>query len=680
MVKVFRKYQKYILIGGGSLLMLTFLINTPVQELFSDPARRVLATSDGRNIRAAEMDPYYREYGALEAFPPTAGRDPADGRDKVVISGTIVESPDHWYLLVKEAEAAGLVGEENDGIAFRDESKPRIAMMLASQQYGDPRFAEFMLRQNPEAFKQFLDQAGELMPTIENRAAGRIGSLTAFHKALARARGVERLIGTVAGAHRYSDRRSLIETREAASLARIDYVLVPGDRAADPAAQPTEDEIRAQFEQFKTAKPGNTETANGFGYLLPPRVKLEWIKVSREDVSKAIDLDPVAVQKRYQQKRDKYKGEFAAERPSVENEIRAERTEEVLTEIDRIIRQKVLAAVSRLPASGVFRELPPNWSEVRPSSQAIVDAVVSGVKTGSNVILPPPQIGSSGAAWLNASEVSKLPEIGFATVRIGNRQEQIADAVLGVRELNPKTDLPLQVGVTFIQSPVRDQLENRYYLTILDARPESAADSVEDVRAQVVADLSRVKGFAALSAGVDDLRKAAIDGGLEAVQKRFPPAAAEPGGKPAATELAIRRSVMLNRDEVQGQDAAIREEIFRRTVMDATAKLDPMMDPAKHPADVRTLAIALPRDLTVAIVRIDRPMPMTIESVRGMSENITNRARQRELSDLLVDESKSPFAFAAMAERHKWVSRVKQEDEGAPKPKPEAKPPAKTAG
>ncbi|MFB3139019.1 MAG: hypothetical protein ACE10B_07350, partial [Phycisphaerales bacterium] len=102
MFKFLRKYNKYILAVGGTLLMITFLIPVAFESLLPVAGQRRAAWAQvgpdsQEKVTVADLAQIQQELQVLQALPPLRG------------VGTI-DQPEHWYLLVREAESAGLIG------------------------------------------------------------------------------------------------------------------------------------------------------------------------------------------------------------------------------------------------------------------------------------------------------------------------------------------------------------------------------------------------------------------------------------------------------------------------------------------------------------------------------------------------------------------------------------------
>src|SRR6185295_7762069 len=116
--------------------------------------------------------------------------------------------------------------------------------------------------------------------------------------------------------------------------------------------------------------------------------------------------------------------------------------------------------------------------------------------------------------WLTEHDLSTLPGIGRSTLRQGGLELPFSQVVSWTKELgNPEGPIPVQIGVPLFENYLSDGTGtaggNRYYITVLATRAESAPDSVEEIREQAVRDYKNVQAFEKLKAREGELRQAA---------------------------------------------------------------------------------------------------------------------------------------------------------------------------
>jgi len=237
MFKFLRKYNKWILAVGGTLLLIVFLIPTAIQRLGNRAGRRgatwaTVGLPQPGKVTSSDLDLVRRELRLLQTIQQFQG--------PLIPGLDDIDDPAHWFLLVREAEAAGLVG----GTAARS-ATAGLAQIAAA--------------------------TGE--------SSGFVG-LT-----LAKVEGVLRLIDLYLDRNKLSDRRLKVEARRLFHGVDADVVVIEASTRDAPQVF-GDDELRPQMEEFAEIAPGEGEM--GFGYRLPDRIQLEWITIPADTVREAI--------------------------------------------------------------------------------------------------------------------------------------------------------------------------------------------------------------------------------------------------------------------------------------------------------------------------------------------------------------------------------------------------------
>jgi hypothetical protein len=645
MLKSLRKYKQWILVFGGSLLMIAFLIPDAVHQLQGDPMDRVVGTLGGQKVRFRELNTSEREYQALKTLAP------------VLVRGIVdVQDAEQWMLLKREAEQAGLIGGPEDGRQWIPELARDLFRMEIINRYGDQAA---MILNNPQILGPAMEQAQQ---ELESRrvAAARQVQMTEpqIDQALANARGIMRLVDSYRRAARFSDGAVITGARELLDEATVDVLVIPASRAMTPGDASKPEQIQAQFDSFRSIRPGTG--LNGFGYLQPPRIKLEWLTLDRKAMSEVVQLSPIDVRKRFEQNRATYKGEFAAERVQVEKDLRDEKVREMLSSADRVIQNEVRRATRKLEADGTYKKLPADWATLRPSLEVLAQAVVDGVKASSGQTIPLPTVTIKNAGWLTLDDVRKLPGVGTATIRFGSRSLELADVLLKAREITGPNEFAVQAGVPLIETTVIDQDENRYYVTVLEARPEEPPASLDEVKDKVAADVATSSAFGRLLNETAPQRALAAASGLDSVAQLYnaQDATAEP--------LKVRTGVSVSRQRPLPTELDAPE--FRDAVVNAIAQLDPLKPAKEQDAVTRTLVVGMPGKLSVAIATITEVRPMTSESYRVGLENKVFQLQSREFGQALDKAgTREPFSYDALKTRLSYepTRRNSSKDEDA---------------
>lgn len=642
MIKILRKYNKYILVGGMSLLMVAFLIPQGIQQL-SDPRKRTVAHLGDKKISAGRFDEVQKEYFALEKYSPALV--------KRVLG---VEGPEHWLLLAHEAEQGGFIGEAGDGTDWTLIEAITV-QALAEERFG--QFAQYALR-DPQLSQQLMEQVRAILPQMKMSAMSVGLNEPSFNLAVAKARGVYRMMEAFQRATRYSDRRATVEKKEQLDAVYADAAIVPASRITTTIAEPVPQEIEAHFEKYRSTKAGEGE--HGIGYTLPPRMKLEWLTLDRPAIEAAAKVDPVKANVRWRTNRTKYPGEYAAEKANVERDMRAEKVQDIIDLADRTVRAELKKTSSKLAVDKGYKQLPDDWSSKRPRLEAIAQTVADAVKASDGFDMPLPPVTVKAANWLTLEDVAALPEIGQSSIRSGSRSIPFSQTVFTVRELRsadaPGADLGLQVGLTSSDVYALDAEGRRYYFTILDVRPESAADTLDEVRTKVIEDIRRLKAYETLLSKASDLGAAAASGGVDAVAKTVDglfPRAADAPALPPADEVKVLKNVVFLKEDIANGDPRLNLKALRDGVLATAAKLDPSKPGTEAPAADRTLTQGLPASLALAVVQIVQNRPLTAEKSRQVGEQAMSQLQSMEFRAAMAKQppGTAPFSKEELTKR-----------------------------
>lgn len=685
MLKLLRKYNKIILVIFGAFLMVVFLVPHAEQLLRGDPAKAAVGTLDGKKVTGGEINEFTRQLAALAVIDR-----------QLVETGLQIKSGPHWMLLVKAAQRQGMVGHEADGAAMVEQDlRPRwvdqAAFELfasdAEQKQGfDARtarmYAQFMAQQNPSAFTPFREKAEQAIDSIVARQlaeGARRGGFPTFNptaapdspenrdlfQALANLRGVLRLVTTFAQANRLSDTRAVATAGSRAEIAFIDYTLIDPERIAGRVPEPTPEALAAHFAKYQSVDPA--KDPHGIGYLREPRVKLEYLVVSRDALAAQVKLDPIEVNKHWMQNRATFKGEFAAERPAVERALRERQIDRLMDEADKAVRAELYRAASKLPVRDGYKVLPPTWETERPRLTDVAQRAVQTLLEAQKLEIATPVVKVLDDRFYTAEDLALLPVVSQAQVRMGSQVSPLSAFLLNARELGVKQTLGLQVGVPFDQ-PALGAGGDRIYFTLLDARTKSAAESIAEVGADTVAkDAKSLAAFAILQAELTSTQNLAVQDGLAAVANLYAlpgtPTPEQPA--PTPTPAPIRTNVRVSAQGVEAQDPALRSDALRDAVMTAAAALDPTKPALSQDAAKRTIALALPKNRSVVVAQVTARRPLTREVLRLAGEGLAAFVQGEEVGN---DVRLQVFSYEALARRMNFKMQSR-EDEPTSTPK-----------
>ncbi len=650
MTKLLRKYQKWLLVVLGSVLMVTFLVQGTCQQCYGDPTRVVVGSLNGRTIRSGAIMDADAEQASLERVLP--------GLMRGVLG---VRSGTHWMLLCEEASRAGLIGDAGDGRAAIGDLGEIELDLEGGQAIRQLRQLEQAVQQNPQLADFFKEQLArdranveQLRVLIASRLEGgglqgyRARTQDDYHRALAKVRGVLRLYETSSGVSRTSDSLARLELAKVVDAVPTDIVVLRAKDLAGTAPAPSEAELLAQFESHKSAHA--KDSPDGMGYARPERVKIEWLKLDHAAINAAIPVDPVEARKRHLQDKARYPGEFEANRAAIESELRQAALDKVYAEIDRSLGAS-LRVLRQAADDGPYKKLPADWDRVRPKLEDVAALLVESVKGATGVTIPTPTVEVRAASWLTREDLAALPGIGGASARIATARVTLPDLALSVRELRTKEttapEVGLQARVPLLRVPVTDGQNNRYYITVLEARGPSPADDLGEVRADVERDCRALATLARLKGEMESLKSLAVAEGLDAVAKQ-----AVPAGDTTTRAPLVQRRASIRRTPGQFADEVMKNEKLIEAVFAAAAPMDPTKAAGPETLASRTLVLDLAREQCVVVAQVVGVQPLTAEDVR--------RVGRFELSQLIrqargTEAMESPFSLKAVAARLGYV-------------------------
>ena len=467
MFKFLRKYNKMLLAIFGVLLMITFLIPEAFNRFSQAAGARtgtIATVGDGEKVSAMEWDRYQRELRVLDRL--NNGRPPAfPGLGEV-------KSPEHWFLLVREAEQAGVVPAIDMGEITRDQ----LANLMAA--------------------------ADERDPAIISRAQA--------HYA-----GVAQLINLYSTGDLYSDRRLRSEAERLLHMVTARMVVVQPDETKSD-LQPTEQQIKEHMDKYADKLPGEGEF--GFGYKLPNRVKIEWLTISAESVRKVIENSPEldGVQQRLHWKRNAAKfpqnpypadGSAMAIPDVVRTDLLNQLTKAKVEDISKHASDALRMPLRGLPEKDGYVVLPADWA----TRQKPLPQLAEELRTRFGIDLP--AYAARGDTWLKPDDLPQLSGLGTATTdKVGSMPVSLADLVNATHEFGASSTIIVQKGVA--GPPVKDAQDNVYLFRITDADKSRVPNSVDEVREQVVKDLKRQADYERIKGSLAELESKARTSGL----------------------------------------------------------------------------------------------------------------------------------------------------------------------
>lgn len=614
MLNILQKYNRQILAVVSALLLVVFLAPTAVTQCSranAKPTTVWATTTDGGKLTLGDLEDLRGELAVLEVL-----------RDPISTTLELAKNPDHWWLLVREAREAGMVGGVADGQAYLE---------MAATAGGRP--ADQLLGQ--------LSGSARQSPQVVLRT-------------LANLRGVERLVRMTQSAGRMSEARMRLGARELLTDVSCDVAGIDASTVGDavPVPPPTPELLAATFEKGKASLPG--AGPGGIGYKYPDRVKMSWILVPAGDIARSLANDPalgaIELRKEFRKNPGAFgvpASELGADKPApnydayavrvrdaVERRLIKERAERIASAVDAWNR----VALKDFATEGGLTKLPADWASRRPDLAALAQEL--GAKFGMDA---PKASASTG--WMTAADIDSNPFLGKATTSAFGQPMRISQAVRELRDFKADGRLPLQSGVV---GPVATTANDDVIVWRVD-EAEAAHDpaSMAEVIDAVTKDATSQARYDALAAKVAEIEAEARRDGIDAVARKYG-ATVEPAPSVHLADPAVLRQYGIRFPGSMpkaGQDIdAIRAVVAKAVALPAGGPVSVI------PAADRTLAVAVPSKLSVIVARINDVKPLTIEDFRALE------AGGSLSSALMQDEPRSDvkkaFGKEAIAKRN----------------------------
>ncbi len=713
MLKFLRKYNKFILVVGGVMLMVAFLAPQAIQQagkmtLFQP----TVAELGGEKVKRDDLLRADLEVRSIERLLPglvqSLNLDPDHENE-------------HWLLLAHAAREGGFVGGSADGRAWISELATTLVQQsyLANlqSQFGGFYPQNFLAQQalqymeSDDASAQVAQVAERLVQQRSQIAGQHRMTETEFDEVLGLARGIYRMQQSYLQVERAGANEAVVRAKRMLDQVRADVLWIPATTFLDDAPEPTAEQLQAQFETYREENPG--EGDHGFGYRLAPRVKLEWLVLDRAQFEAAAPVSVLDVARAHQENRTQYPGDLETERTRIERDLRRAKGERLLDAAQAIVQAEINGAMHTLKREGDYRVVPDGWAAERPTADQLADTLVQAMLQREGVTLPRPEV-QRADRWIEIPRgFVDYPALARAGLIRGSRAIPLAQALLQVREIAGDNGEGLQVGVPIVSTNVRDAVGNRYFVTVLDAAKAGVPESIEDLPHPeiVTEDWQRLQVYESLAARTEEFCQLAIADGLEAVVTELqgpPPEATseedaadgesdlvgpEPGevdesaddgdatvddtqsaegeaasdvettdqegdAEPETPEQPRLQpaEVTFSREGVVGAPV-LNTDAFRDAGFSLAEALDPLTPVADAPSSERTFGVAIPESLGVAIAQVEFVRPLTIETYRVYGDQAIRASLLQEMQEQAAEQDLDPFTLEALSRRFGYELR-----------------------
>ncbi|MBB6430639.1 hypothetical protein [Algisphaera agarilytica] len=643
MFKFFRQYNKIILVVGGCVLMVAFLIPQAVEMFGPNPAKEKIGTMHGEKVTRGQAEFAAREIDLLQQLP--------------FGNGMITDDAIAWLMIQADAEEMGLYASNREvdlamqSVGLDTETVQELASTrkttvatireivrhwLVAEQYrqtvlgtsyrdprgGSPSLAVNRLEIIFQSMQQ-LQQFGNMPPQFRSQY---------IQFAIAEANGTRRL-----SAPRLAQ---FAQNNFANVTGRV--VLILPDLEAAP--QPEQDQLTEVFEAYKNNLEGTGEPFP-FGYMYPDRVKLTYLQIPMREVRDQVNIEYLDVLDAYKA----FPARFADEEGNIPDNPTPEAVAALTVELtDRRAEQfatKVLATVQSLLAENQRgQSRVEGYLELSEDFTPLAwEEIISAVEAEQGVKL---QAQGNANEWIALTDLATLPGIGQTIIGEGGQGVRFDQYVSATRKLveDPTQvlrSMRTQVGIA--SKALRGFNGDMYLFRIEDAELAHAPETLEEVQERVIADAKLIAAYERLVAEAESWQTLAVAEGLDAVA-----AAAEttvqdlaPFQKVAGTEGAAPEvpGVGVSRDFV---DAA-----FALAVA-ADESETPIAD---LPAEQRVAVTPVPNaeiGPSLAVYVLDEFAPLTRA---GYEEAVNTGATIAVDASLDSADTPNPLSAEAMAKR-----------------------------
>ncbi len=652
MLKLFRKYNKWILAVGVCVLMVAFLIQPFLSSCTPTMSDFTLAEINGEEITWQDEREAAAQLQLMQSIPIVGER----VRELVGDEGVW-----RWILMLHDARRLGLS-------ASNAEVDDILALMEASRRIPDYRMNDYRLViRNWLTVEQYHDLIYGRMYTryetpegasplaVQNISSPGLRNLNQMY--LARQMYAQGNYGKARelemarmGSLRYSEPliRHFLYERTARISGR--FVMIDVESVIEQLPQPTQTELVDLYEQYKDDLPGDS-APYGFGYRFPDRVRIEYLTIPANRINDQVEVEEAEALDHYESNPDQYRDWSAATEDTtppmrryqdVRGQIIEQLTRDKADELgSRMIStaQAMLQEDTRgLSESDGYLDLPETFEMM--SMQTVADRLMSqfGIE---------PDVTDKTEQWLDMEALETLPGIGSS--RLANqRQFSFVAYVRSARELEPDDEnelihLRLQVG---LPSMAMYSLDGSYYMFRLTAAEATRQPvNLDEVTDRVSEDARRLAGYQKLIDRKPDLVDLAVSSGLEELAEQQGVAVSE---LPPTARTTWGYRSEPRPPEVEGIGSS-------RRFIDA---LFAVVEGIENPAEVSSLSVEqrigaaeIDGKLAVVVFEVEEYKPSTYKEYQNHLESSWTPIVMNMVLTHDMEESDDPLHWESITER-----------------------------
>lgn len=513
MVKWLRKHNKQLMVGVVLFAMFSFVGGSALVTMVSpDPGSQDFALVFGEKIKNSALYGSQNDMQILEATGQTIRGFHPDMR------------AEHWYMLIREAEDAGIV--------------------------------------IPDAtVEAYLQIRGLTVDTLADFPQKKLFSYPSVRRTYRRFLAVQTLGRRVASTTTPSETQMRHYVRDTQEKVVVEFVALDAPSFVDADEPVDAADMQAHFDRHKDVDPAQSD--DGYGYKYPRRVRVQYLGAKFDQVAPHMEVTEPEVKAYWRKNRAKYRitetvevpipattqpaasqpattqpsstsqpttsqaapatrterrereKRFSEARSQVEGELRARRARQRVEQAMRAAATQLLKPWQDQtidPETGYKLNIPSAAKEPNHMRR-----IRDEMATKFDVPLDYQETGLTSQAGL-----SSLPTIGMSNVPISrNQQLSFAEYAFRVpaffeKERGSETTLSLQlfqtadaplveVGLAFENGQFFQTTKGMYLFRVIEAREAEAPASLDEVRLQVEADIRKERAFHRMEADAKEL-------------------------------------------------------------------------------------------------------------------------------------------------------------------------------
>ena len=643
MLKFFRKYNKMILVVGGSLLMVAFLVQGTLNQLVG-PSAQVLGQIDAREVTSEDARAAAMQIQVLEQLP-LVGQ----------MMGQMVGRNEElkWYLILHDAHRMGLSA-----------SRAQIQGVLDTLGIGEREMSR--LTQRARITPEMLRASVYSFIVAENYRELVLGltHMTVIEKLRYLREGMAmlqqgnyaglNLLGAVEGSPRLSEPLVAHYLQEQGATVAGQLVALSSDVYLDQVPAPDQATLQTLFDQYRDDLPGQPEADNphGLGYRTPNRVQLQYLAIPMQAALPQVHVEEAQALAFYDEHQQEIDEAYPKVRELILTRLKQQKASALIERMLKTAQSKLFTQARTLAEEGGYRVLHEGFDPM--TLRVVADEL-------ENEFDVRPQLFNFTQTWTAVSDLGTLPLLGGAQLanRPGVTLEQY---VMSAREMGPSDDpavsvlQPLRLQVGLASQPLVTSEGTRILLRLTQAQPTEVPQSLDAVRQDVSTDAKRVAAYRMLIDQRQRWLSQAQDAGLEALAKQadaavihFPATPRRQPGARGVLETASIPGIGASEPLVDALFATARE-----------AQTDGSI--AKASQAQRTGEVPLDATLSLVVYQLDTYRAMTQAEFDRQANLpwLVSRLNQTLLPD---DSDGQAMSFDAIAHRVGFVRDGASEDE-----------------